>query len=141
MKPLSSSRTQTLRYSWICVWEHVFSESTIPAFSDYYRRIFFPSQGKRFFAPRPHSSTRNRLVLLICPTSALNGLRLAIPLSGSSSTLIPANPDPSNIEALDQNPVAAEGIIVDHDIEAQRQAQDPNLDFFIRRSLVEAQGR
>ena len=50
--------------------------------------------------------------------------------------LILTNSDPSNIETLDQNPITAKNIIVDHDDEAKRpkfkrQAQDPNLDFFV----------
>ena len=66
-------------------------------------------------------------MLLVRLISALNGLGFVIPPSGPSSTLIPANPDPSNIEALDQNLVATEDITVDHDIETKRQAQDPSL--------------
>ncbi len=53
------------------------------------------------------------------------------------------NPDPSDIEALDQNPVAAKDIVVDQDVEAKRPemkrqaqewagiAQDPNSDLFV----------
>ena len=53
------------------------------------------------------------------------------------------NPDPSDIEALDLNPVAAKDIIVDQDAEAKRPemkrqaqewagiAQDPNSDLFV----------
>ena len=53
------------------------------------------------------------------------------------------NPDPSDIEALDQNPIAAKDIIVDQDTEAKRPefkwqaqewadiAQDPNSDLFV----------
>ena len=53
------------------------------------------------------------------------------------------NPDPSDIEALDQNPIAAKDIIVDQDAEAKRPemkrqaqewagiAQDPNSDLFV----------
>ena len=53
------------------------------------------------------------------------------------------NPDPSDIEALDQNPVAAKDIVVDQQAEAKRPemkrqaqewagiAQDPNSDLFV----------
>ena len=53
------------------------------------------------------------------------------------------NPDPSDIEALDQNPVAAKDVVVDHDAEAKRPemkrqaqewaglAQDPDSDLFV----------
>ena len=53
------------------------------------------------------------------------------------------NPDPSDIEALDQNPISAKDIVVDQDAEAKRPemkrqaqewagiAQDPNSDLFV----------
>lgn len=53
------------------------------------------------------------------------------------------NPDPSDIEALDENPIAAKDVVVDYDAEAKRPemkrqaqewagiAQDPNSDLFV----------
>ena len=103
MKPLSSFRTQTLRCSWIRARDQGARLQRIqqyPLFRTITTENPFPSP------PRPHSSpsTRNQLVLLVCPTSAVNGLRLAISPSGPSSMLILTNPDPSDIEALDRNP-------------------------------------
>ena len=61
---------------------------------------------------------------LVCPVSTLRGRGLAIPPYGPSSVLTSANPDPSDIEVLDQILVAAKYIIVDRDTEAKRQAQE-----------------